>query len=70
MAERSAKPLVAYPNSGERYDPLDKRWKDPAAAQPLWALSRSWFESGARLIGGCCRTTPADISALARQYRT
>ena len=23
-----------------------------------------WLEAGARWIGGCCRTTPADIHAL------
>ncbi|EPD2450860.1 homocysteine S-methyltransferase family protein, partial [Escherichia coli] len=23
-----------------------------------------WQAAGARLIGGCCRTTPADIAAL------
>ncbi|MEO5993037.1 MAG: homocysteine S-methyltransferase family protein, partial [Arthrobacter sp.] len=24
-----------------------------------------WRELGARLIGGCCRTTPRDIAAVA-----
>lgn len=29
-----------------------------------------WVESGLRLVGGCCRTTPADIAALARSVST
>ena len=29
------------------------------------ALAREWVDAGARLVGGCCRTTPAHIAALA-----
>ncbi|MHA7304272.1 homocysteine S-methyltransferase family protein [Arthrobacter sp. TMN-49] len=25
----------------------------------------SWRDSGAQLVGGCCRTTPPDIAAVA-----
>lgn len=27
--------------------------------------ARSWYNQGAQLIGGCCRTTPEDIKAVA-----
>jgi S-methylmethionine-dependent homocysteine/selenocysteine methylase len=27
-----------------------------------------WAEAGAQLIGGCCRTGPADISALLARW--
>ncbi|CCQ47863.1 homocysteine S-methyltransferase [Pseudarthrobacter siccitolerans] len=30
---------------------------------------REWQERGARLVGGCCRTTPHDIAALAQLWR-
>jgi homocysteine S-methyltransferase len=54
----SGKPLVAYPNSGEVW--RDGQWT--AAPQPMaWA---AWHAAGARLLGGCCRTTPDTIRAL------
>jgi homocysteine S-methyltransferase len=70
-------PLIAYPNSGEKYDAVTKTW-GPAAAgdRPAGPNSRTplslaegtpiWRELGARLVGGCCRTTPHDIAAVAR----
>ncbi len=60
-------PLLVYPNSGEHYDPLRKTWHRHADACPtLVAFLPEWLEAGARLIGGCCRTTPEDIAALKR----
>ncbi|WP_345447474.1 homocysteine S-methyltransferase family protein [Rothia endophytica] len=35
-----------------------------------FALNTSvWVEAGARLIGGCCRTTPQDIAEISRAVR-
>jgi homocysteine S-methyltransferase len=67
MRERAAQPLVAYPNSGQRYDPATKQWSGPAT-HALPAQAGQWIAAGARLIGGCCRTTPADIQALSRAF--
>ncbi|QJD67211.1 homocysteine S-methyltransferase [Xanthomonas campestris pv. badrii] len=59
-------PLVVYPNSGEQYDAADKRWHaGDAPACSLAEQHAQWLAAGARLIGGCCRTTPRDIAALA-----
>ncbi len=64
MATETDRPLVAYPNSGEHYDPTDKSWSG-GTGQPCFAdLAADWFDAGARLIGGCCRSTPADIKAI------
>ncbi len=61
------KPLVAYPNSGETWDAKRRAWVDHTAAKPDFAVwGATWISAGARLIGGCCRTTPAQIAALAR----
>jgi homocysteine S-methyltransferase len=58
------KPLVAYPNSGESYA---EGWSGHALGPADFAaLAPSWVAAGARLVGGCCRTTPAHIRALAR----
>ncbi len=66
----TTKPLLAYPNAGERYDPVAKVWQpDPACAhRPLAEMAMDWERAGARLIGGCCRTTPQDISALLARW--
>lgn len=59
----TARALIAYPNSGERYDATRKCWAD-TAAPALAGWARAWQGAGARIIGGCCRTTPAEIAAL------
>ncbi|GAA0506179.1 homocysteine S-methyltransferase [Tatumella terrea] len=60
-------PLVVYPNSGEHYDPVSKTWHHPPhGCATLSDYLPAWREAGARVIGGCCRTTPADIAALHR----
>ncbi|GAB3279338.1 homocysteine S-methyltransferase [Sinomonas notoginsengisoli] len=59
-------PLVVYPNAGERWDPGARAWApSPHDARMLSSYAQQWRSLGARLIGGCCRTTPADIAALA-----
>lgn len=59
-------PLIAYPNSGETYDPVTKTWSlGDETTETLAGMAAQWRSQGARLIGGCCRTTPADIAALA-----
>ncbi len=69
LRAHSAKPLLAYPNSGERYDAGAKRWHAQAGDHPteFAAQACTWHAAGARLIGGCCRTTPADIRAIREQ---
>ncbi len=64
MQPRTDKPLLVYPNSGEFYDACDKQWHGRPAATPFAELALGWYREGARLIGGCCRTGPADIEAL------
>jgi len=64
MRDHTDKPLLVYPNSGERYEPVAKRWLGHADAAGFASQARHWYEQGARLIGGCCRTTPEDIRSL------
>jgi homocysteine S-methyltransferase len=58
---------VVYPNSGERWDALKRRWHGEPGVPT--ALAAAWVDAGARLVGGCCRTTPAHIAALAAALR-
>lgn len=61
-------PRIAYPNSGERW--RDRAWTgEQTDPQAFVALARSWLAAGARVIGGCCRTQPEHVAALARMRR-
>ncbi|MGQ4619614.1 homocysteine S-methyltransferase [Nocardia sp. R7R-8] len=67
LAVGTGKPVVAYPNSGERWDAVHHRWIGPARFTA--GQARDWFARGARIIGGCCRVGPADIARLATELR-
>lgn len=67
LAEVPGIPSVAYPNTGERWDATARAWLGPAA--PLADEVPAWVAAGARLVGGCCRSTPADIAAIAATLR-
>ena len=40
------------------------RWLPNTEKRDFKILTKEWFEIGARLIGGCCRTTVSDIIAI------
>jgi homocysteine S-methyltransferase len=58
------KPLVAYPNSGEIFDAACGEWGQTSDLADFSNAVGSWYQAGARLIGGCCRTTPDTIRAV------
>ena len=60
------KPVLVYPNSGEHYDATHKQWSGNPSASHFAEQARGWHARGARLIGGCCRTSPDDIAAVHR----
>ncbi|QHW31788.1 homocysteine S-methyltransferase [Paenibacillus rhizovicinus] len=70
IGRHTAKPVIAYPNSGETYDPADKTWTSAGSVDSYGCSAKQWHEAGARLIGGCCRTTPADVKAIAAWVRS
>jgi homocysteine S-methyltransferase len=69
------RPLIAYPNGGDRWDAVARRWvtdterSSPATGSPSTGFDplavASWTALGATWLGGCCGTRPADIGALA-----
>ncbi len=63
LARQSDKPVIVYPNSGERWDSARGVWTGRSRFSTQ--LARSWASAGARIIGGCCRVRPADIAAVA-----
>jgi len=54
-------PLVVYPNSGEQWNPDGNQWTgNECASMPV----EDWYDAGARLIGGCCRTSINEITGM------
>ena len=59
------KPIIVYPNKGEVWDAVQKRWITSSAHNNHFLSdAKNWYSAGATLIGGCCRTTPEDIRQL------
>lgn len=58
------KEIVVYPNSGETYHAADNSWSGIACNLDGEFPVTAWRDSGAKLIGGCCRTGPAHIAAI------
>ena len=58
---------VVYPNSGQSWNATTRQWEGSSAfhADDVSA----WVLAGARLVGGCCRVAPEDITELARLIR-
>ena len=61
-ARVAGKPVVVYPNSGEDWDAAARSWR--GTGSQLVGEAAGWVADGARLVGGCCRVTPAEIAAL------
>jgi homocysteine S-methyltransferase len=59
------KPVIVYPNSGERWD--GRAWVGPSRFSAR--LATQWVAAGARIVGGCCRVGPADIAELSSLLR-
>ncbi len=60
----TGKPVIAYPNSGEVWDPTNRVWVGTPGLDTDLAVR--WVAAGARIVGGCCRVRPADIAAMAQ----
>jgi homocysteine S-methyltransferase len=60
----TSKPILVYPNSGEQYDVVHKRWLGLSDSAHFASESVQWCSAGATLIGGCCRTGPEHIRQI------
>lgn len=69
IAARDAtdKPILAYPNLGERYDATTKTWGAAPPAASWLDLATTWRQQGAVGVGGCCRVGPEMIAQLRRR---
>lgn len=64
------KPIIVYPNSGEQWDAVHRCWQGDGQIQQFGELARRWRADGAQWIGGCCRTGPEHVRAVAEAWHT
>lgn len=63
----TGKPIIVYPNSGERYESEQKKWAGADAPVDLSGAALEWVRLGASGVGGCCRVGPDDILKIRQQ---
>lgn len=61
----SAKRIAVYPNSGETWVAEIRGWAGSSDPAEFGSLSLAWRAAGADWVGGCCRTGPLHIRAIA-----
>lgn len=61
-------PAVAYPNRGGSWVSQTRRWEYDGPFDV--SLVDAWVAAGARLVGGCCGTGPAEVAAIAQHLRS
>ena len=61
------KPIGAYPHVG-RFDPPEWLFTDEYPPARYAEYCRRWVQMGARILGGCCGTTPEHIKAVSAEF--
>jgi homocysteine S-methyltransferase len=64
MRSVSSLPIAVYPNSGEGWDAVARRWTGAGAGRVDGEAAVRWRSAGALLIGGCCRVSPSQVGAM------
>jgi homocysteine S-methyltransferase len=66
LRSASDKPIIVYPNSGEGWDAANRCWTGVTDPIEFGTEAAKWFQAGAQIVGGCCRTRPAHIHEVAK----
>ncbi len=70
LAAVTRKTILVYPNSGEGWDAVHRCWLGDGQLQEFAYLAKAWRDGGAQWIGGCCRTGPEHVRAVAQMWRS
>lgn len=62
----SSLPIAVYPNSGEGWDAVARRWTGTGAGRVDGEAAVRWRSAGATLVGGCCRVSPSQVGAMGK----
>jgi len=61
--------LLCYPNAGAVWDGESQNWTGNGSSPEQWCqYTEEWVMCGAKILGGCCNTTPAHISLLKKVW--
>jgi homocysteine S-methyltransferase len=69
IAEAGVQRIAAMPNAGRPRN-IDGRNLYLASPEYMGSYARRFIQAGARIVGGCCGTTPEYIRAIRRAVRT
>ena len=70
LKENTSKPIWFKPNAGMPTSNPDGNTSYDVTPEMMGDHVPTWIESGARLIGGCCGTSPEHLAAIARNAKT
>jgi homocysteine S-methyltransferase len=62
-------PMVAYPNSGEKYSSTTFTWTIDNDVHPPEEFIKEWLDLGVRYVGGCCRTNANYIKRISSEVK-
>lgn len=63
-------PIITYAHIGNEHPLPGWSVAESASPEQYAQHARAWMRHGARIVGGCCGTTPAHVAAVARLVRT
>jgi len=69
LKENTSKPIWFKPNAGLPTSNLDGSTSYDVTPEMMGAQAKTWVEAGARLVGGCCGTSPEHLAAIARMVK-
>ena len=67
LARLTSLPIGVYANAGQSQPSREGRIEKLVSDREYLAAVDGWVAAGARMIGGCCGTTPRTIAAMARR---
>ena len=66
MRRGTTKPVIVYPNRGERWNSKTKTWSTAGEVVDWRRAAAKWARLGALGVGGCCRVGPEDVAEVRR----
>ncbi len=70
LSNLTALPYGAYANAGRSQPSVEGALEELVTDEEYATAARGWLDLGARVIGGCCGTTPHTIAILHRLLHT
>jgi S-methylmethionine-dependent homocysteine/selenocysteine methylase len=63
-------PFGVYPNLGAPVEAPESQRSEELTPETFATRAIGWIDAGAKVVGGCCGTTPAFVAAIAQAVRS